>query len=350
MAGDGGGAAPLFTILLPTHSRPDVIGYAIGSILAQTQQDFELFVVGDGAAPGTAAAVQGFSDPRIRWFDLPKAAGFGYANRNIALRHAQGRYVALMSDDDLLFSDHLNLLRAGLDGGAMIACTRAAWVSSDGIAAPFPTNLSLPDEAKHFLTRSNCLPAACFAYVREALDDPAPWPEDSPGAGDWDLWRRIIAAWPDRPLAVDPTYSVLHFAARRRGLRHSGMPDLSALLHIADHSIWWPETLKIAPDHTLPEQATYWDRISDPDRARHLRNALSRVTDRLAWEMVQSHMPAASRRLNTSALPTSPAKHLPSDFDSATYLEINPDVAAAGMEAGDHWLRHGQIEGRNYKR
>lgn len=350
MDGDGGGGPPLFTILLPTHSRPDVIGYAIRSVLAQSQQDFELFVVGDGAVPGTATALQGFSDPRIRWFDLPKAAGFGYANRNTALRYAQGRYIAFMSDDDLLFSDHLDLLRARLDDGAKIACTRAAWVSSDGIAAPFPTNLWLPDEAEHFLTRANCLPAACFAYVREAMDDPAPWPEDSPGAGDWDLWKRIIAAWPDQPLAIDPTYSVLHFAAQRRGLRHSGMPDLLALLRMADESTWWPDTLKIAPDQTMPEQATYWDRLSDPDHARYLRSALSRVTDRLAWEMVQSHLPAGSRRLKTTALPTPLAKELPSDFDSAIYLELNPDVAAAGMEAGNHWLRHGQIEGRAYKR
>ena len=41
---------------------------------------------------------------------------------------------------------------------------------------------------------------------------------------------------------------------------------------------------------------------------------------------------------------------LPQDFDSATYLEINPDVREAGVDAIEHYLRHGLLEGREYKR
>ena len=41
---------PQFSILMPTHCRPDVIGHAIASVLAQDCGDFELLVAGDGAA------------------------------------------------------------------------------------------------------------------------------------------------------------------------------------------------------------------------------------------------------------------------------------------------------------
>lgn len=40
---------------------------------------------------------------------------------------------------------------------------------------------------------------------------------------------------------------------------------------------------------------------------------------------------------------------LPSDFDAKTYLELNPDVAASGVDAALHYVRHGRNEGRAYR-
>jgi glycosyltransferase involved in cell wall biosynthesis len=39
---------------------------------------------------------------------------------------------------------------------------------------------------------------------------------------------------------------------------------------------------------------------------------------------------------------------LPDDFDPATYLRLNPDVQASGLDAARHYLRHGRREGRPY--
>ncbi len=41
-----------------------------------------------------------------------------------------------------------------------------------------------------------------------------------------------------------------------------------------------------------------------------------------------------------------PAAELPPDFDAALYLLANPDVAAAGVDAGEHYLVHGSRENR----
>lgn len=40
---------------------------------------------------------------------------------------------------------------------------------------------------------------------------------------------------------------------------------------------------------------------------------------------------------------------LPADFDAASYYRLNPDVAAAKVDAGLHYLEHGRSEGRRYR-
>jgi SAM-dependent methyltransferase len=39
---------------------------------------------------------------------------------------------------------------------------------------------------------------------------------------------------------------------------------------------------------------------------------------------------------------------LPLDFDGATYLKLNPDVAKTSLDPGEHYLRHGIHENRTY--
>ncbi|MFC4624786.1 glycosyltransferase [Daeguia caeni] len=281
---------PLFTIIMPTHSRVDVIGHAIESLRNQTVQDFELLVVGDGCAPGTGERVASFNDPRIRFFDLPKAPFFGYANRNVALRESRGTYIGFMADDDLVTPDHLEILRNALDGGAALAYTQALWVSTDGIAAPFLTNLDMADQLELFMFRANSIPASCFAYRADVLPTRDAWPEDVPVAADWRLWQKIINAAPEHPLTYCRTPTVLHFSAKRKNARHSNMGALANYLAIADTVDWWPSALRqsIAPDQT--EQGVYAALLSDKaqDFTGRLRQAAQDLVDRLTWQYIQS--------------------------------------------------------------
>jgi glycosyltransferase involved in cell wall biosynthesis len=44
---------PRFSILMPTHTRVDVIGLAIQSVLDQTVEDFELLAASPGHCVGS---------------------------------------------------------------------------------------------------------------------------------------------------------------------------------------------------------------------------------------------------------------------------------------------------------
>lgn len=277
-------AAPRFSILLPTHERPDVLGCAIRSVLAQTEGDFELLVVLDGCGDATRAVLAGFDDARIRVFDLPKAPHFGYANRNIALREARGRLVAFAAHDDLLLPDHLALMGALLeDGEAEWGYSRPLWVSTDGIIVPFATNLAVAEERQEFLAQRNTIPAACIVHSRAVLERVGYWPEEVPSAGDWVLWRRMLAASGGRGARL-PQPTNLHFSADWRRSRYAGSEEVRHLIGLAESAAWWPAILR-QPPAGEPEQATLWRAMESggPAWVSALRSATDMVLDRIAW-------------------------------------------------------------------
>ena len=283
---------PKFSILLPTHNRCDVLGLSVQSVLRQTEADFELLIVADGCTDDTVAVVSRFADSRLRLFDLPKAAGFGYANRNRALREARGQYVAFAAHDDLWFPDHLAVLGGALDQtGAEWGYSQPLWVSTDGYVLPFFTNLALPDELQLFMTNANTIPAPCVVHTRRLLEEVGYWPEDVPEAADWRLWQRMLKATAGRAVFV-PIATGLHFSARWRESRVSGGADGQMLLEIAERAAWWPTALKLQLAGGQTEQDAAWTVLtSRPDWVQAVRLAVSTVAGRIAWMAVRNLLP-----------------------------------------------------------
>ncbi len=290
--------APRFSVLLPTHNRADVIGYAIKSVLWQSERDFELLIVGDGCTDGTAELVAGFGDPRIQWFDLPKAPHFGYANRNVALKQAKGDLVAFIAHDDIWLPDHLELLSGHLErGAAEWAYSRPLWVSTDGFVVPVGVNLTNEDELEHFLTEANSIPAPCVMHRRGCLEDYGYWPEDEREAADWKLWGRIIEGGGRRRLAFCRTPTVLHFKAPWRAGR-TGFDPADAGLNAAALMDWWPKALKLDIAPGVTEQRVFFEAIARGGAPwlDGLRLATSDALDRIAWTTMTTIMPQRVER------------------------------------------------------
>lgn len=94
MSGD-----PLVTVIIPTYNRAGVLYYALHSVLNQTLQDFEIYVVDDASTDGTPDLIEHFGDPRIHYirFSTNKKAA---AARNAGMEKARGKYIAFLDSDD----------------------------------------------------------------------------------------------------------------------------------------------------------------------------------------------------------------------------------------------------------
>jgi hypothetical protein len=130
--------APRFTVLLPTTGeRSELVDLALGSLLRQSVQDFELRIVGDGVGPASLARLAALAarDPRIVVHAFPKGARRGEPYRHQVLAHARGRHVAYLLDRDLWLPDHLAVLGAALDE-VDFAHTEMMAVQPDGRVVP----------------------------------------------------------------------------------------------------------------------------------------------------------------------------------------------------------------------
>lgn len=94
---------------------------AIDSVLSQTYQNFELLIVDDCSKDDSLQLIKrkAQSDSRIRVISLEKNAGVANA-RNVGIREAKGKYIALLDNDDLWTADKLERQLAIAEKGADI--------------------------------------------------------------------------------------------------------------------------------------------------------------------------------------------------------------------------------------
>ena len=98
------------TVLIPTiENRGPLLPYSVGSVLAQTVSDIEVFVMGDGVDNDTRAVIHDLMnhDSRIKFFDNPKHLRRGEPNRHRALAEARGEIVCYLCDRDLMLPNHI---------------------------------------------------------------------------------------------------------------------------------------------------------------------------------------------------------------------------------------------------
>ena len=87
-----------------------MLRHAIASVVAQRFTDWELLVIGDACTDDTAAVVEAFRDPRIRFHQLPQNVGEQSGPNNEGVSRARGEAIAFLNHDDLWLPDHLERL------------------------------------------------------------------------------------------------------------------------------------------------------------------------------------------------------------------------------------------------
>jgi glycosyltransferase involved in cell wall biosynthesis len=90
----------LFSVVVPTYNRLELLRRTLESVRRQQFTDFELIVVDDGSTDGTLADLRAM-DAGVQVLTQPNRGPGAARNRGLAC--ARGRYVAFLDSDDLWF-------------------------------------------------------------------------------------------------------------------------------------------------------------------------------------------------------------------------------------------------------
>jgi glycosyltransferase involved in cell wall biosynthesis len=109
--------APLLSIVIPTRERVETLASAIETALDQRSRRFEVIVGDNHSQDGTRRLVEAVADPRVRYVDSGSRVSMS-DNWEHALRHAAGRYVLYIGDDDAIVPGAIDRLEPLLEEGA----------------------------------------------------------------------------------------------------------------------------------------------------------------------------------------------------------------------------------------
>jgi len=163
---------PAISVVIPTYNWSAALRCAIRSVLLQTEQNFEIMVVGDGCTDDSADVVASFGDPRIRWHNLERNYGSQWAANNYAIEHASSEWIAYLGHDDIWYPTHLEaILRA--------ARTHDAEVVTSVMALYGPPDTRVRGMAGIFgsgsYSATDFVPPSAFAHAKSIYGDAIKW-------------------------------------------------------------------------------------------------------------------------------------------------------------------------------
>ena len=167
---------PKISVVIPTYNRVHTLPRAVDSVLAQSEQDFELLIVDDASADGTDGYLASIVDPRVRLFGNRSADAaaqrLGVSGaRNLGLREASADIVACLDSDDAYRRDYLAVVTKTFEREPDIVCTLTTSLNhmqTESHETPMPDLKLAPAAFEWALICELLLVAASAIVVRRA--------------------------------------------------------------------------------------------------------------------------------------------------------------------------------------
>lgn len=222
----------LVSVIMPSYNTASYIADSIGSVLAQTYQNWELIIVDDCSTDNTDEVVAPFlADVRIRYLKNETNSGAA-VSRNRALREARGKWIAFLDSDDLWLPEKLDKqLRFMEERGYRFTYTDYR-IQLNGSWQPFV--MTGPDVVGRSKMRDYCyFSTITVMYDREYIG--AVQIEPIRKNNDYAMWLQIIKKTPCYRLPECLSFYIKHDGSVSSGSKFKLIRHLYIMWRVAEH-------------------------------------------------------------------------------------------------------------------
>ncbi len=177
------------SVIIPTHSRKEMLNRAIQSVLNQTYPNIEIVVVDDASTDDTPQFVQQLKEEKSNILYLRNDVSQGACGaRNRGIAEASGKYIALLDDDDEYLPTALTELVGAYErGGYSFVCADLKIINKKGNRISSKPGVI---DLEKILWINNA--TMCMVSEREKVQAVGAFDEALFAAQDYDLWVRLI--------------------------------------------------------------------------------------------------------------------------------------------------------------
>ena len=132
---------PEVSVIIPTYNSACYIAKALGSVLTQSYQSWEIILIDDGSTDATLSIVRSFTDSRLKIIENQRNRGVSYG-RNLGIQQARGKWIALLDSDDWYAPQRLERLVAIAEAKNADLVADNLWLIDEGKTKPWSSLLA----------------------------------------------------------------------------------------------------------------------------------------------------------------------------------------------------------------
>ncbi len=190
---------PLVSVVIRTHSRPEVLRKTLESLRHQTYSNYEIVLVEDGEPTSGDIIRNDFPDFPITYHPTYEHVGRSAA-ANLGFSLSKGKYINLLDDDDYFYPEHLSVAVAVAESGNydMVFLQSISMSINRKNVDPYEFEVT----ETHFMNFPRMDPFTMSSYCRtpsngvffrkDVLSYAVGMREDLDANEDWSLWLRMM--------------------------------------------------------------------------------------------------------------------------------------------------------------